>query len=141
MNKIISIAESCTGGLLGHRITNIPMASKVFNGGLITYSNKSKSRLLGIPKDLIDDHGAVSEIVAGKMSEEVRRRFETDYGISITGIAGPGGGTKEKPVGTVFISISDNNSTKVSRYMFGKDREKNKLKTSQAAFDMLRLSI
>ena len=141
MNKTISIAESCTGGLLGHRITNIPMASKVFNGGLITYSNKSKSRLLGIPKDLIDDHGAVSEIVAGKMSEEVRRRFETDYGISITGIAGPGGGTKEKPVGTVFIGISDNNSTKVSRYMFGKDREKNKLKTSQAAFDMLRLSI
>ena len=141
MNKTVSIAESCTGGLLGHRITNIPMASKVFNGGLITYSNESKSRLLGIPKNLIDDYGAVSEIVARKMSEEVRKRFETDYGISITGIAGPGGGTKEKPVGTVFIGISDNNSTKVSKYMFGKDREKNKLKTSQAAFDMLRLSI
>lgn len=141
MNKTVSIAESCTGGLLGHRITNIPMASKVFNGGFITYSNESKSRFLGIPKNLIDDHGAVSEIVAQKMSEEVRKRFETDYGISITGIAGPGGGTKEKPVGTVFIGISDKNSTKVSKYMFGKDREKNKQKTSQAAFNMLRLSI
>lgn len=141
LNKTVSIAESCTGGLLGHRITNIPMASKVFNGGLITYSNESKSRLLGIPKKLIDDHGAVSEIVARKMSEEVKKRFETDYGISITGIAGPGGGTKEKPVGTVFIGISGINSTKVYKYMFGKDREKNKLKTSQAAFNMLRLSI
>jgi len=90
---------------------------------------------------LIDDHGAVSEIVARKMSEEVKKRFETDYGISITGIAGPGGGTKEKPVGTVFIGISGINSTKVYKYMFGKDREKNKLKTSQAAFNMLRLSI
>ena len=127
MNKTISIAESCTGGLLGHRITNIPMASKVFNGGLITYSNKSKSRLLGIPIDLIDDHGAASEIVAGKMPEEVCRRFENDYGIFITGIARPGVGIKAKPSGKALIGILANNSTKESRYMYDTDHANNKL--------------
>ena len=140
-NKTISIAESCTGGLIGDRITNIPGSSKVFSGGFITYSNQSKSNHLGISSNLIKDSGAVSKIVAKQMSERIREKFNTSYGLAITGIAGPGGGSEVKPVGTVFISISDENRTLVNKFSFGNDRRKNKIKTSQAAFNMLRLFI
>lgn len=140
-NKTIALAESCTGGLIGDRITNIPNSSKVFQGGFITYSNQSKSNHLEISSNLITDLGAVSEKVAKLMSERVRSKFKTDYGLAVTGIAGPGGGSEKKPVGTVFISISDENRTLVKKFLFGKNREKNKVKTSQAAFNMLRLFI
>jgi len=140
-NKTISIAESCTGGLIGDRITNIPGSSKVFSGGFITYSNQSKSNHLEISSNLIKDSGAVSKIVAKQMSERIREKFNTSYGLAITGIAGPGGGSEDKPVGTVFISISDKNRTLVNKFLFGNDRAKNKIKISQAAFNMLRLFI
>ena len=139
--KTISVAESCTGGLIMHRITNTSNSSKILNGGVITYSNESKTQFLGIPSNLILDKGAVSKQVAGEMSSRVMSKFGTDYGISVTGIAGPGGGTIEKPVGTVFISISSEHSTKVKKFMFGNDRERNKIRASQAALNMLRLSI
>ena len=140
-NKSIAFAESCTGGLIGDRITNISGSSKVFYGGFVTYSNQSKSNHLDISSNLIQDFGAVSKIVAKQMSERVREKFNTSYGLAVTGIAGPDGGSVDKPVGTVFISISDKSRTHVKKFLFGKDREKNKIKTSQAALNMLRLLI
>ena len=140
-NKSIAFAESCTGGLIGDRITNISGSSKVFYGGFVTYSNQSKSNHLDISSNLIQDFGAVSKIVAKQMSERVREKFNTSYGLAVTGIAGPDGGSVDKPVGTVFISISDKSRTHVKKFLFGNDREKNKIKTSQAALNMLRLLI
>lgn len=139
--KTIAFAESCTGGLIGDRITNVPNSSQIFLGGLVTYSNQSKTDLLNISSDLIKDFGAVSEAVAIQMSERVREKFNANYGLAVTGIAGPGGGTVDKPVGTVFISISNGGRTKVKKFQFGNNREKNKLKTSQSALNMLRLFI
>ncbi len=139
--KTISFAESCTGGLIANRITNIPGSSKVFSGGFITYSNQSKSKHLEISNNLIKDAGAVSKAVAKQMSERIREKFNTSLGLAVTGIAGPDGGSQDKPVGTVFISVSDKERTLVNKFLFGNDREKNKIKTSQAAFNMLRLFI
>jgi nicotinamide-nucleotide amidase len=141
LRKTIATAESCTGGLIGDRITNVPGASEVFKGGVITYSNRSKQEILGVASDLLKKYGAVSEKVAMKMSYSVMKKFNSDYGLSVTGIAGPDGGSIEKPVGTVFISLSNQETTKVEKFMFGKDREKNKIKTSQAALNMLRISL
>jgi nicotinamide-nucleotide amidase len=141
LRKTIATAESCTGGLIGDRITNVPGASEVFKGGVITYSNRSKQEILGVASDLLKKYGAVSEKVAMKMSYSVMKKFNSDYGLSVTGIAGPDGGSIEKPVGTVFISLSNQETTKVEKFMFGKDREKNKIKTSQAALNMLRICL
>ena len=104
--KTLSIAESCSGGLLANRITNIPGASHFFKLGLVTYSNASKMKLLKIPPQTLQQYGAVSEQVAGLMAREVRRIQGTDFGIGITGIAGPTGGTKQKPAGLTYIAIS-----------------------------------
>ncbi len=102
----LATAESCTGGLLAQRITDVPGASEVFRTGLVTYANESKTRLLGVPEELIARHGAVSEEVARAMAEGARLRDGADYGLGVTGVAGPGGGTPEKPVGTVWIALS-----------------------------------
>ena len=108
---------------------------------MVVYSNKAKIDLLGVNKNTLDSFGAVSEEVAKEMANKVRKTFLVDYGLSVTGVAGPGGGTENKPVGLVYIGLSDENKTEVRRFNFSSDRKKNKLKTSQVALDWLRLTL
>jgi nicotinamide-nucleotide amidase len=136
--KTVALAESCTGGLIAHRITNVPGASEVFLEGLVTYSNESKQRLLGVRAETLIEHGAVSEPVAREMAEGARQRGRVDFAIAVTGIAGPGGGTEEKPVGTVFLAISGPERTFAVQFLNRYDRETFKLLTSQQALNLLR---
>jgi len=131
----ISCAESCTGGLIGHRLTQVPGGSKVFSGGIITYSNESKINQLDITPKNIENFGAVSEQVALEMAENIRNKFGTSIGVSTTGIAGPGGGSKDKPVGLVYVGYCDDKSLKVKRFNFSSSRESNKIRTSQAVLN------
>ena len=133
----IATAESCTGGLIGHTITNISGSSKVYDGGIISYSNKAKMELLNVPENLLIKYGAVSEEVAKAMSDGIRKKSKVDIGISTTGIAGPTGGTKEKPVGLVYISISTSKNTVVKKYIFLGDRLQNKKETRNATLNIL----
>ncbi|HON86433.1 MAG TPA: CinA family protein [Syntrophorhabdaceae bacterium] len=126
----IAVAESCTGGLIANRITDIDGASNYFDAGLITYSNEAKTRFLGVPEDIIREKGAVSSEVAMLMAEGVRAKTGVDIGVSSTGIAGPTGGTKEKPVGTVFIAISSKEGTFVRRLSLKGTRMEIKKQTS-----------
>ncbi len=135
--KTLAVAESCTGGMLGAALTDIPGSSDYFFGGFIAYSNEAKINLLKIEKEIIDKHGAVSEETASKLAENARALLKTDYGIGITGIAGPGGGTKDKPVGTVWIAISDVNSTEAKKFVFGGDRAINRELSVGQAFGIL----
>ncbi len=137
-NHSLSTAESCTGGLLGHRITNVPGSSKYFLQGVQVYSNQAKTKLLNIDEDVINQHGAVSAAVGGLMAEGIRKISESDFGLAITGIAGPEGGTREKPVGLVFTALSWNNGTKVEKNMFLGMRVSVKSQATQKALDMLR---
>ncbi len=121
----VSFAESCTGGLLSSSITSINGSSKIFTLGLITYSNQAKINILKVPKKIIMNHGAVSYETCLSMLKNLNRISKTDISISITGVAGPKGGTKEKPVGLVFIGIKKNNKILVKKYLF-----KNKKRTS-----------
>ena len=114
----ISFAESCTGGLLSSAITSVSGSSKVFNLGLVTYSNESKIKVLKISKKLIRKYGAVSEQVCKAMAKNVSKIGKTNMSISITGIAGPSGGTKQKPVGLIYVGIKRANKVKVNRYLF-----------------------
>ncbi|MBA66261.1 MAG: competence/damage-inducible protein A [Candidatus Marinimicrobia bacterium] len=139
--KTIAVAESCTGGLIGNRITNVANSSIVFKGSAVTYSNQSKVDILGIEKICLKEFGAVSKQTAKQMAENVKKLFGTTYGISVTGISGPGGGTKDKPIGLTYIGLAKLNETSVSRFVFGQDREINKLRTSQAALNMLRKTL
>ena len=139
--KTISTAESCTGGLISNRITNISGSSEIFRGSVISYSNQSKIKLLNVSKDVIDKFGAVSKEVASLMSKNALKLFSSDYALSVTGIAGPLGGTKDKPVGLVYIGLSNKLKTEVKKFQFGNDRKKNKIKTSQASLNMLRRTI
>jgi nicotinamide-nucleotide amidase len=137
-NKTVALAESCTGGFIAHRLTNVPGASAVLKCGMVTYSNDAKIDLLGVSAEVISEHGAVSETVARQMAEGARKRCQTDYAIAVTGIAGPGGGTEAKPVGTVFLALADTNGTVVKRNLNPFDRETFKSVTSQQALDLLR---
>ena len=137
-NISISIAESCTGGLISKMITDIPGISKVFKGCSIVYSNESKIENLGIKKETIDKHGAVSREVAIEMAESVKRLYNTNIGISSTGIAGPGGGTASKPVGLVYIAISDNEKTVTKELRLTGDRKRIRNMASLYSFDMIR---
>ena len=136
--KTLSLAESCTGGYVAHRLTNVSGASKVLESGLVTYSNEAKMRLLGVSSQTLDEHGAVSKATAKEMAEGARKASGTDYAISITGIAGPTGGTDEKPVGTVFIGLASSKGTTVIECFNPVERESFKYMTSQQAFEMLR---
>jgi len=141
-NKTLALAESCTGGLLANRITNVPGASNVFVAGYVVYSNEAKIDALGVDPNLIQQHGAVSEPVAWAMADGARKRAHSDFAISTTGIAGPSGGSAEKPVGTVFVALaSAETDTVVRRLFFPNDRETFKYQTAQAAFDLLRKAL
>lgn len=142
LGKSLAMAESCTGGFLAHRITNVPGASEIFFAGYVTYANEAKTNSVGVPAELIAEHGAVSEPVARAMAEGAAARAGADFGIGITGIAGPGGGTEEKPVGTVFIALAERGGETIcSRELFPTDRATFKELTTQTALDMLRLRI
>jgi PncC family amidohydrolase len=130
----IALAESCTGGLIASRITDIPGASEYFEAGVVVYSNRAKQRFLSVPEQSIRAHGAVSKEVAEKMAEGVRQATGTDIGLSITGVAGPGGGSPEKPVGTVYIGLSAKERTLVRRFQFSGDRLDIKEKSAVEAF-------
>ena len=136
--QTLALAESCTGGCIGHLLTNVPGASAVLLAGLVTYSNTAKEKFLGVEGDAIARHGAVSEVVARQMAEGARRETNADYAISVTGIAGPSGGTAAKPVGTVFIGLAGPFETIVERNLNPYDRETFKQVTAQQALDLLR---
>jgi nicotinamide-nucleotide amidase len=137
--RTIALAESCTGGLIGHRLTQVAGSSAYVDRGIICYSNKAKIELLGVPADLIERHGAVSAEVAAAMAKGVRERSGVSIGLSVTGIAGPGGGTAAKPVGLVYIGLNaDTGETLTREHRFHGDRSVIKQRSSQAALDFLR---
>lgn len=138
----LATAESCTGGLLGDRITDIPGSSAYFNGGIVSYSNTAKVALLGVKERDIESHGAVSEAVAQAMAEGVRERLGSDYGIGITGIAGPTGGSEEKPVGLTYIAVAGPGESGVCReYVFPGERTVVKRRAAQTALSLLRAAL
>jgi nicotinamide-nucleotide amidase len=134
----LAVAESCTGGLVTDRLTDVPGSSAFLERSVVTYSNTAKTELLGVPADVIEKHGAVSEPTARLMAQGVRKMARTDLGLAITGIAGPGGGTDEKPVGTVYIALDDGTETVCRYFAFRWDRRRNKIISSQAALLMLK---
>lgn len=133
----IATAESCTGGLLAHLLTSISGSSTYFEHGVVSYSNTSKMQLLAVPKRLLDQYGAVSEQTAAAMAEGIRKKAAVDIGVSTTGIAGPTGGTQDKPVGLVYIGISTKHRTVVKRYQFSGNRLENKDSTCDAALQLI----
>ncbi len=124
--KTLAVAESCTGGLLGARLTDVAGSSAYFLGGVQCYSNEAKTRFVGVQPETLAQHGAVSEQTAGELASGIRKRFDADYGIAITGIAGPDGGTPDKPVGTVWIGLADAHSTHAEHFVFTNDRTFNR---------------
>jgi nicotinamide-nucleotide amidase len=139
--QTVAVAESCTGGFLSNRLTNVSGASAVFINGLVTYANEAKNRLLGVSNETLQQHGAVSEPVARQMAQAVRLASRTDYGIGITGIAGPTGGTPEKPLGTTFLALASADGVEVTQHTFRFDRETFKFVVSQYALEKLRRHI
>ena len=139
----VAVAGSCTGGLLGQRLTNPPGASAYMDGGVITYSNAAKRRWLGVPEALLEQHGAVSAEVAKAMAEAVRKRAGTDLGIAVTGIAGPTGGTVEKPIGLVYIALTHPGGTEVREVRYGTEPGRSGVRylASQTALDMIRMHL
>src|SRR6266481_1496455 len=136
--QTLAIAESCTGGLLANRITNVAGSSTVLLAGYVCYANEAKIDMLGVDPKLIEEHGAVSERVARTMADGARKRARSTYALATTGIAGPSGGSSEKPVGTVYVALASDGQTKVRKLFFPSDRETFKQLTAQVAFEMLR---
>jgi nicotinamide-nucleotide amidase len=134
----LSVAESCTGGLISHRLTEVPGISQVFTEGLVTYSNEAKMRLLGVSASTLKKHGAVSQKTVIEMAHGIRQRSGTNTSLSVSGIAGPEGGTLEKPVGTVWICAVTPEKEETIRIQFNKGRHLNKHFASQAALNLLR---
>lgn len=137
-NATVAVAESCTGGLLAERLTSISGSSRYFLGGAVVYSNILKTELAGVPAEMIDRHGAVSREVAAALAEGIRYRCESTLGVGITGVAGPGGGTAEKPVGLVFHAVANDRGTEVVQRNFPGDRKRIRRFASTMALDMLR---
>ena len=138
-NKKLAVAESCTGGYISHLITSVSGSSEYYNGSVTSYSNEMKEQLLGVSRDNLEKHGAVSEQVAREMVEGVKRVMKADYAVATTGIAGPTGGTEEKPVGTVWIAVSGPEKTFVKKYTFvGDQRDRNIVRSGQTALQLLR---
>lgn len=134
----LAVAESCTGGKLGDMITEVPGSSDYFLGGIVSYSNEAKVELLDVDTEVLRERGAVSEEVALQMASGVRSRFGADVGVSITGIAGPTGGTAAKPVGLVFIAVSSDESSVVDRNVFSGSRSDVKVQSAEKALEMLK---
>lgn len=139
--QTLAIAESCTGGLISHLITSVPGSSSYYLGGVTTYANSMKSKYLGVAPDLIKSHGAVSKEVAEAMAKGMRQQSEADVALSVTGIAGPGGGTDDRPVGTVFIGLADTSGVQSQRFLFSGNRYEIQLLTAQTTLDILRRSL
>ena len=136
--KTVATAESCTGGLIAQRLTELGGSSKYFMEGIVSYSNEAKMHSLDVPKDMLEKHGAVSSQVAEAMAIGARKRAGTDFAISVTGVAGPGGGSEEKPVGLVYFGIADANGVEHRKFIFPGDRYLIRWRSSQAALDLLR---
>ncbi|NOZ07100.1 MAG: CinA family protein [Chloroflexi bacterium] len=134
----LAVAESCTGGLLGHRITEVPGSSNYFLGGIISYSNEAKENLLGVQHQTLLRHGAVSEETAREMAQGARRALGSDLALAVTGIAGPGGGTIEKPVGLAYIALAHAGGEIVERHVWPDGRSQNKIHSAEAALTLLR---
>jgi nicotinamide-nucleotide amidase len=139
--KTVSVAESCTGGLIGERLTDVAGSSKYFIEGAITYANEAKIKSLNVAPEIIEKHGAVSAETAEAMALGMREKSQTDYAVSVTGIAGPSGGSDEKPVGTVFVGYSDAEQTKSIKVILPGDRFLIRWRASQTALDYLRRQI
>ena len=140
----VALAESCTGGLISKRFTDVAGSSAYFVEGFVTYSNASKERLLGVPEEMLAEHGAVSEPVARAMAEGARKISGADYGLSVTGVAGPGGGTEEKPVGLVFVGVADEEGAvaeKLDLTAWARSRSSIRERSANRALDLLRLRI
>ncbi|MDR2824178.1 MAG: competence/damage-inducible protein A [Prevotellaceae bacterium] len=136
--KTLAVAESCTGGNIAHRVTLLAGSSDIFNGGVVAYSNKLKINFLGVNFTDIENFGAVSQEVVEQMAQGIRQRTNSDYGVATSGIAGPSGGTVEKPVGTVWIAVCNKNKTVSNVFQFGNTREQNIERATQMAFLMLK---
>jgi PncC family amidohydrolase len=136
-NLTLAAAESCTGGLVSHRITNISGSSEYFPGGIVTYSNEAKAGLLGVSWDTINSHGAVSEETVLEMARGVRNLFDANIGISVSGIAGPTGGTPEKPLGTTWLGLSAIDGDWSRHFIWNGKREQNKINSSEAALQFV----
>lgn len=134
----IATAESCTGGLLASRLTDVAGSSGYVKGGIVSYTNEVKEASLGVPEGTLRESGAVSEEVARAMAEGVRERLHADIGVGITGLAGPGGGTKEKPVGLVCIAVAGGRGTEAASHVFGDDRRQIKFRATQTALYMIK---
>lgn len=133
----VGTAESCTGGLIGHALTGIAGSSDYYRGGVISYSDELKADLLGVPVRLLEDHGAVSEAVARAMAEGARDRLGVDYAVSVTGVAGPGGGTETKPVGLTWVAVAGPQGQRARRHRWHGGRSSNKEHSAAAALELL----
>lgn len=140
-NLTLATAESCTGGFIANQITNVPGASRIFRGGIVAYSNGVKQKFLGVRAGTLARHGAVSEAVAREMAGGARKKFGADFTIAVTGIAGPDGGSKSKPVGTVFIALAGEGESVGERKLNSFGREKFKRSTARQALKMLYLRL
>ena len=139
--QTLALAESCTGGGIAHRVTNVPGASAVFLGGVVSYANDVKEKILGVHAETLKRHGAVNEAVAREMAAGARQKFGADFAVAVTGIAGPGGGTKDKPVGTVFIALASAAGVEARQFLNPWDRETFKQVTAQQALELLRTKL
>jgi nicotinamide-nucleotide amidase len=136
--KTLALAESCTGGCIAQRVTDVPGASAVFPGGVVSYANSAKEKFLGVRGETLAQHGAVSETVAREMAAGAREKFSANFALAVTGIAGPGGGTPEKPVGTVFIALASPAGVEAQKFLNIWERAVFKQVTSTQALEMLR---